>query len=321
MPNPRNTPARQLSLFGDDEQAQPIEPTTIIEPEPTPSADAEAIDPLPLRIASEYNFGLQHHEVDGVGYYSITDWLAGVSGNADGRQATKQWTEIQRRLKKAEIQLSTRVGQLPYRASNNKTYQRDFATDVGLYQITQRMAADTGLRNKILELMAVSLKTQDDEFINPDLKIQRGLDAKAQRKYTELVRGGMTHDEAMQWISVRGKQPVKTVTLRDTWKARGITNGQFGTLTNVVTQVATGRTATEHKRMPKVNNSREGLSAYENAVITVVETVSDILHNARDSHGIDELTADIQDSDGVVNRDELAKQMSKKRPRLTDGSK
>lgn len=311
MTNPRNTPARQLSLFGDDEQAQPIEPTPIID-----NSNIDDLRPLPLIVADKWGFRLQYHIIDNVYWFSLHDWVKGIIGGASPQTMIANLT---RSMTKSETLFSKQ--RLDYEASDGKVYQRDYVTDNNLYTFSQQMRA-----MKKHPLVAIIKKYLADAGAFTDLTRRKPEAASVhfakvadRRKYTELVRGGMTHDEAMQWISVRGKQPAKTITLRDTWKARGIRDGQYGTLTNVVTQVATGRTATEHKLALKVNNSREGLSAYENAVITVVETVSDILHNARDSHGIDELTADIQDSDGVVNRDELARQMSKKRPRLTDG--
>ncbi len=315
---PRNkTPNGQLSLFGDDEPA--IQPTSITEPEPAPIVDTDNQPmPMPLRVATKWDFRLQYHIVNGEYWYSVQDWLRGLSRSDKARQML---ADIKRTASPVVIGLLDSFQQLEYTAGNGRVYQMDFAPRLTLNAIAQYMRANTGIRDAVLEFLRVAGEFADESFINPDFGIKTLTNVKDRRKYAKLIRGGMTHAEAMQWISVRGKQPVKTVTLRDTWKARGISGGQYGTLTNVVTQVATGRTATEHKRALKVNNSREGLSAYENAVITVVETVSDILHNARDSHGIDELTTDIQDSDGVVNRDELARQMSKRRPRLTDGSK
>lgn len=87
--------------------------------------------PLPLLVAERWGFPLQYHNVDEVLYYSVQDWLRGLTGEEDVR---KLWTKIQAdALLNNQMSISSR--HLPYIATDGKTYQRDFATDETLYQI------------------------------------------------------------------------------------------------------------------------------------------------------------------------------------------
>jgi hypothetical protein len=120
--------SRQIQLFSDIEDNQPVQP-------------------LPLQIASDYNFPLQYHQTpDDVIVYSIQDWIAGVGQAAEPRDF---WAKLKKRLKTVNPQLWTSCLQLPYIASNGKSYKMDFADDVTLYRITQQMSTNTGIRNEV----------------------------------------------------------------------------------------------------------------------------------------------------------------------------
>jgi hypothetical protein len=121
--------------------------------------------PLPERIAEQYGFPLAHkdHE-DGRRYYAVQDWIKGVADTSSPRQF---WNEMKKRLKKSGIELSTWCLQLPYRASDGKNYQMDHADAESLYRITQRMDANTGLRNKILAYLAAAGVAVDEMIRDP----------------------------------------------------------------------------------------------------------------------------------------------------------
>ncbi|MBZ0282968.1 MAG: hypothetical protein K8L97_19670 [Anaerolineae bacterium] len=90
--------------------------------------------PLPLIVATKWNFPLAHLEVDGQLFYAVQDWLRGLTGT---EEVFRIWNDIQRKGDLA--QLSDSIRRLPYLAANGKTYQMDFATDKGLYLITQHL--------------------------------------------------------------------------------------------------------------------------------------------------------------------------------------
>jgi len=87
--------------------------------------------PLPLIVAEKWDFSLAYHETDDGLYYSVQDWIRGISTSVDIRQL---WDKM-------KIQLSISIRQLPYLATNGKTYQMDFTSDKGLYLIAQNMRA------------------------------------------------------------------------------------------------------------------------------------------------------------------------------------
>jgi hypothetical protein len=118
---------RQLTLFGKHTDGQP----------------------LPLLIADSEGFALQHHQIDGVLWYAVQDWITGV---AHTDNASTFWKKLQKRT----VPMTGMVEKMAYKARNGKTYQMDFATDETLYLITQRMDANTGIRNKILDYLARS---------------------------------------------------------------------------------------------------------------------------------------------------------------------
>lgn len=114
--------------------------------------DSSKTEPLPLQIAAQYGFSLQHHtQDDDTIVYAVQDWIAGV-GQSD--QPARFWKDLQKRAKKTGTELFASCVQLPYRASNGRTYQMDFATDETLYLITQRMDTNTGIRNDVLSFLA-----------------------------------------------------------------------------------------------------------------------------------------------------------------------
>lgn len=101
--------------------------------------------PLPLRVADQWQFPLAHHtDKEGKEWYAIQDWLRGLTQQEDTR---KIWAKMQ-------TQMSTSSRRLAYKASDGKTYERDFTDDKGLYLIAQhlRTTKDRPLLRKIKEL-------------------------------------------------------------------------------------------------------------------------------------------------------------------------
>jgi len=150
--------SRQLSIFG---------------------SDAHDARPLPEIIASGGSgwqaFDLQYHDVDGSRYYAVQDWIAGVALTADTTQAAEFWRSMKNRLKKADIETRAWCTPLKYLASDGKRYSRDFATDRGLYAITQRMDASTGIRNKVLAYLVDAGVALDEMRRDPGLAIDAGI--------------------------------------------------------------------------------------------------------------------------------------------------
>jgi hypothetical protein len=88
--------------------------------------------PLPLLVAKKWNFRLSYHIVDGKHYYAIQDWIRGLTGTEDIRRV---WDQFKKQKLWNQTSISNR--RLPYRASDGKTYPREFISDQGLYLIAQ----------------------------------------------------------------------------------------------------------------------------------------------------------------------------------------
>lgn len=310
---PRTAPKQaQLSMF----EALGLEPHT--DPAQAPKMPDIDETPLPLITAAKWGFKLQYQDVDGVRYYAAIDWVAGMTGNRDAARRT--YSELKKDIGN-ELSISTR--QLKYDATNGKIYTVDYLTDKGLYRLTQAMRETKNhpAVGEIKRYLAAAGAFADFARLNPEAAARDLMTAADKKTYAKLRAQGFSDAEAEQWLDVRAKERASTNTIRSTWQARGASGKDYAVLTNRVTEVATGRTATEHKRALKVDNSREALSAGENALIHVVSSISDILHKSRDSRGLAELSADIGDTEAMFNRDEIERQFSKRRPRLTDGSK
>ena len=140
----------QLSIFDNPKQNKPL-PELIADGGPDWTA-----------------FPLVFHDIDDTRFYSVQDWIRGVA-QTDNARIT--WVQ----MKKRHPQLLNSIEQLPYVAQNGRTYQMDFATAEGLYLITQRMDANTGIRNKVLVYLAKAGVEIDEERRNPDKAIEKGL--------------------------------------------------------------------------------------------------------------------------------------------------
>ncbi len=100
-----------------------------------PEHDSENDDtPLPLLVAKKWGFPLAFHIVEGKYLYAIQDWVRGLLGEDDIR---KVWSKF--KTQKLWEQMSTSSRRLPYRASDGKTYQREYSKDGDLYLIAQHL--------------------------------------------------------------------------------------------------------------------------------------------------------------------------------------
>jgi hypothetical protein len=165
-----------------------------------------------------------------VRYYAVQDWMRGMMQKDDVRA---DWRMLQKRAP----QLLNNVLQLPYKASNGKTYQMDYADAQTLYGITQRISANTGLRNDILAFLAKAGVLADDIRRNPSAALEAG------------VSGLQSAGKDEQWIATRAQSVIArnhfTAALRDAIPE--ITSRDFARATNDLYLGLWGRVASELK--------------------------------------------------------------------------
>jgi hypothetical protein len=148
-------------------------------------------EPLPLRVSRKYGFSLAYHVIDGEHYYAVQDWLRGVAQTPEPR---KFWNSMQRRFKKAGLEMSSRWRQLAYIAADGKKYKIDHANAEGLYIITQRMDAQTGLRDQVLQYLARAGVLVDDIYRDPGVAIEIGIAGFLERRKDPLWAQAYTNE-------------------------------------------------------------------------------------------------------------------------------
>lgn len=92
--------------------------------------------PLPLIVASHWNFPLAHHQTEQGMFFAVQDWMRGLTGDDDTRY-------LLAKFKKTDTgkQVFNSIQRLPYKASDGKIYQRDYADTDGLKLIALRLKA------------------------------------------------------------------------------------------------------------------------------------------------------------------------------------
>jgi len=135
--------------------------------------------PLPLLVAKKWGFPLAFHIVEGKHYYAIQDWVRGLTGTEDIRTI---WAYF----KKQEIwsQMLNSIERLKYKASDGKTYHREYTTDGSLYLIAQhlRVTHARPVLSEIRQFLAKSGVFVDEIRLNPK---------------AVLTSGAMTPDQAL----------------------------------------------------------------------------------------------------------------------------
>lgn len=140
--------------------------------------------PLPEIIAAKHGFALAFHEdadqsIDSR-WYSVQDWIAGVS-------QTKDPNALWRMMVKRTPELRTPCSKLPYKATNGRTYKMEHAQAITLYEIVQRMDANTLLRDHILRYLAKAGVRLDQERRDPEKALNRAIEG-YQRKGFDAER-------------------------------------------------------------------------------------------------------------------------------------
>ncbi len=193
--------------------------------------------PLPLIVAQKWEFPLAHVKTDDGYLYAVKDWISGLTGERDARKI----------LSKLKNQLSTSSRQLPYVASDGKTYQVDFTDDKGLYLIAQY------LRTTKARPMLSAIKTYLSEA-------GAFVDLVRREPNTVITSGAMDPDDAIdaaieayrrqgkdeRWISARLTGKIKRIQFTAALKAavaEALTKPQYALATDEVYKGLWGRTA------------------------------------------------------------------------------
>jgi hypothetical protein len=145
--------------------------------------------PLPLIVANQYNFSLQHYDTDNGVLYAVQDWIVGI-GTTKPQTAAVTWSTL-----KGKILISN--FELEYLASDGKKYLMDFTTDEGLYRIAQEMRVTKERRalKDIKDFLAKAGAFADLARREPETVASK-LTAQRERKYLREGR-------EQEWITDR----------------------------------------------------------------------------------------------------------------------
>lgn len=215
--------------------------------------------PLPLIIADENGFPLQHYAPTQPGQtyqFSIQDWISGVGQTDNPRRF---WMDIKKRTKKAGIELYASCVQLPYLSSNGRTYQMDFTDDVGLFYITQHMGVNTGIRDRVLQQMAEALGFVDQLRRDETLRARVGATASDEALADAKQRQSLEAGASQEWATERTKLLRSTHDARDTIQDKATEPIIYGRFHNQQYQSTLGHTAKELKGITGKSNPRDGL--------------------------------------------------------------
>jgi hypothetical protein len=97
-----------------------------------PDADDSSL-PLPLIVAQKWSFPLAHVKTDEVYFFAVQDWIRGLTGEKSAVKISDIWRKTREQTRISNPTLKS----MPYVAPDNKTYQRDFTDDKGLYLSSQ----------------------------------------------------------------------------------------------------------------------------------------------------------------------------------------
>jgi hypothetical protein len=224
-------------------------------PELIASGNPDPIDGWPA-------FSLQSHDVNGVRYYAVQDWILGV---AQTEHAYTFWGKMKSRLKKAKIELSPSWEGLRYKAANGRGYTMDFAPAETLYQITQRMDANTGVRDRVLAYLARAGVIVDEARLDPNSLLGKAFGPNPDLMFEAGIQMYREQGKSDAWIVARllGVQSRKIFTAAFQQSLRQPPNkGQYALITDTVRMGVWKRNTAKIKKelgLPEKGNVRDNL--------------------------------------------------------------
>lgn len=255
--------------------------------------------PHPLIVAERWNFDLSYVDTDGNPdnyLYHVQQWIDGITmGIAERYVWTRIKSVIQKWLEQTTVATAQqyRLEKVPFKSSNGRTYKVHFASARYCYRVAQEIPSTISNErlDGIKDYLSASGVLVDDIRRNPE-KYQEALKIAAWRK--------QGHSD--EWITERLHGQEKRIEITATWQQRGAQGRDYAVLTNTVNQVALGQSATEMARALQVKSGqlRNHLDEAELGVIRVTESAASTLHHINNSHGLDELSQDIEATDEIA---------------------
>ena len=189
-------------------------------------------------------------------YFSVVDVVAVLTDSDNPR---RYLSDLKRKLKKEGSELYENIVQLKLPASDGKMRLTDVADQQQLFRIIQSIPSPKAEPFK--QWMAQVASDRIDQIQDPELSIQQAVSDYRRLGYYE------------EWINQRIKGIEVRKLLTDEWKRCGITEGQYGLLTDIITKQWSGMSTKEYKGYKglKKQNLRDNMTNIEIALNMLAE--------------------------------------------------
>ena len=206
-------------------------------------------------------------------YFSVVDVVSVLTDSMDGR---KYWNKLKQRLKEEGNETVTNCHQLKMPAADGKMRLTDVADTEQLFRLIQSIPSPKAEPFK--NWMAQVASDRLDQMQDPELSIEQAV--------TDYKRLGYSDS----WINQRLKSIEVRKLLTDEWRRGGITNQQYGLLTDIITKTWSGRTTREYKHLKglKKENLRDNMTNVELLLNSLAEASTTELAKQENPRGLTE---------------------------------
>ena len=234
-------------------------------------------------------------------YFSVVDIVGALTESKNPR---RYWSDLKRKMKDEEgaIQLYEKIVQLKLESSDGKMYNTDVADIQGIFRIIQSIPSPKAEPFKMW--LSEIGKERIDEIIDPELTIDRALEAYLKKGYKR------------EWINQRLQAIQVRKELTDAWDDAGIQKGiEYAILTDEITKAWSGMTTRRYKNLKglKKENLRDNMTTLEIVLNMLAEATTTELTKATNPKGLEENKKVANKGGGVAGnaRKEIEKETGK----------
>ena len=202
-------------------------------------------------------------------YFSVVDVVAVLT---DSENPANYWKVLKNRLKKEGDETVTNCNRLKLVAADGKMRFTDVADQQQLFRIIQSIPSPKAEPFK--QWMAQVASDRIDQIQDPELSIQQAVSDYRRLGYSE------------EWINQRIKGIEVRKILTDEWKRCGITEKQYGLLTDIITKQWSGMSTKEYKGFKglKKQNLRDNMTNIEIALNMLAEASTTEISKQQNPH-------------------------------------
>ncbi len=188
-----------------------------------------------IKLFEDKNVRVAWNKNEEIGYFSVVDIVAVLTDN-EYQQARNYWKWLKNKLKEEGSELVSITNQLKMKAHDGKLRDTDVMNTEQILRLVQSIPSKKAEPFKLW--LAQVGRERIDEAYDPEITINRALDAYRKKGYSE------------EWINQR----LKTIDVRkeftDELKRVCVSkNKDFAILTNMLTQVWSGYSVKEYKNL------------------------------------------------------------------------